>query len=256
MRSALLRLSGVAGLLLVWEAAGRSAVFPEGYLPPPTSVFPQLVRMLQDEEFLLGIVASVLSWAIALGISIGIAVPAGLLLGGLPVVRMASRSVLEFLRPIPPVAIVPLAVVTIGGGPETKILLAVYAALWPILYNTMYAFDEVEPLLLQTARSFGVTRAGVLARVVLPSAAPFVLTGIRLSAALAFAVVISAEMLTGAAGGIGEFILEASSGVTDMDRVLAGVVVAGVLGFLINACLEWLHRRLFAWQATDEEAAT
>ena len=250
MPRAMLRgLTGVLVLLLLWEVVVRAGAVPADYLPPPSVVFPQLAAMLMDPAFRLAVVATVLSWAIALALAVGIAVPAGLALASVPWLRVASRTVVEFLRPIPAVALVPLLVVSVGGGPTTKIALAVFAGLWPILFNTMYAFNEIEPLQVDTARVFGVGRLQVLTRVALPSVAPFVLTGVRLSAAIGLAVVISAEMLTGASGGIGQFILAAASGATRMDRVLAGVVVAGVLGYVINAALERAHRRWFGWQS-------
>lgn len=247
MRAAVLRLSGAASVLLLWETVGRSDVFLEDYFPPVSAVFPQLVSMLGDREFLLGIVATVLSWAIGLAIATVVGVAVGLVLASRQAARTASRAIIEFLRPIPPVAIVPLAVVTVGGGPGTKIGLAAFAAVWPILFNTMYAFDEVEPLLVETARSFGLSRTRVITMVALPSVAPFVLTGVRLSAAICLSVVIGVEMLTGTSGGIGESILDASSGATRMDRVFACVMVAGVIGYLINEALERAHRRWFGW---------
>ncbi|OLR92650.1 ABC transporter permease [Actinokineospora bangkokensis] len=251
MRDGLLRLLGAACVLLVWEAAGRSGVFLDGYLPPPSEVLPRVVALLGDGGFLLGVVATVLSWAIGLLIAVAIGVPLGLLLGSSATARAASRSVVEFLRPIPTVAMVPLAVVAVGGGPGTKIGLTAFAALWPVLFATTYAFEEVEPLLVETARSFGLGRAAVLARVALPSVAPFVLTGLRLSAAIGLSVLIGVEMLTGTSGGIGEFILVAASGVTRMDQVLAGVVVAGLLGYLINEGLERAQRRWLGWGARE-----
>ena len=248
MGAALRGLLGVVCLLLGWEVVVRAGFVPSDYLPPPSIVFPQLVTMLVDPGFQLAVVATVLSWAIALALAVGLAVPAGLVLASVPWLRIASRTVVEFLRPIPAVALVPLLVVSIGGGPVTKIALAVFAGLWPILFNTIYAFGEIEPLQVDTARVF---RARVLTRVALPSVAPFVLTGVRLSAAIGLAVVISAEMLTGSSGGIGQYILAAASGATRMDRVLAGVVVAGALGYLINAGLERLRRRYFWWHEAE-----
>lgn len=255
MRSGLRGLVGVVGLLLLWELVVRSGLAPADYLPPPSVVLPQTIRMVADAAFLRDVIATVLSWAIALVLAVVIAVPLGLLLASVPAVRTGSRAVVEFLRPIPSVALLPLCVITAGGGPETVIGLSVFAGIWPILFNTVYAFDEMEPLHVETARSFGVGRLGVLTRVALPSAAPFVLTGVRLSSAIALAVVISTEMLTGSAGGVGDVILQAAVGATRMDKVLAGVVVSGVLGFLINAGLEWAQRRWFGWQATLEPAS-
>lgn len=255
MSAVVLRLSGFVGALLAWEAVGRSDLFLDGYFPPPSEVFPQAVSMLGSQIFLLHLVATTLSVAIGLGIATAIAVPLGIVLAYSPLTRAASRSVLEFLRPVPPVAIVPLAVIWIGGGPETKIGLAVFAALWPILYNTMYAVDEVEPLHIATARACGFGRARVMRAVVLPSVVPFALTGVRLGLPIALSVVISAEMLTGASGGLGGSILEAASGVTRMDRVLAIVVVAGLLGLSLHFGLERIQHRWFRWAVTEREAS-
>jgi NitT/TauT family transport system permease protein len=145
-------------------------------------------------------------------------------------------------------------VLWVGGGPATKIGLAAFAALWPVLYNTMYAVEEVEPLHVATARSCGYGRTRVMLMVVLPSVAPFALTGVRLSAAIGLSVVISTEMLTGTSGGLGGSILDAASGVTRMDRVLAAVVVAGLLGLAVNVGLERMQRRWFGWAAGREAA--
>jgi NitT/TauT family transport system permease protein len=247
-------LVGLVGFLAACELFCRTGLIPQQYLPPPSIVLTRLVGLFGDQSFLLDLIASVLSWAIALGLSIAVAVPAGLVLGSVPIVRVATRAIIEFLRPIPPVALIPLAIVLIGGGPATKITLAVYAALWPILFNTIYALDEIDPVLLDTARSFGLSRSRTMFTVALPNAAPFVLTGIRLSAAIALIVVVSTEFLAGGSSGLGTFILDASNGGARMDLVLAGTVVAGAFGFLINEALEQLHKRGLRWSAVDREA--
>ena len=254
MLALVLRLSGFTGALLAWEAIGRSDMFLEGYFPPPSEVFPQVVSMLGNQLFLRDLVATTLSVAIGLGLAAAIAVPLGMILATSTLLRTASRAVLEFLRPIPPVALVPLAAIWIGGGPTTKIGLAVFASLWPILYNTMYAVDEVEPLHVATARSCGYGPARVLLRVVLPSVTPFALTGVRLATPIALSVVISVEMLTGTSGGLGGAVLEAASGVTRMDQVLAIVLVAGLLGLGLHQGLEQLQRRGFGWTVAAREA--
>ncbi|MBY8852328.1 ABC transporter permease subunit, partial [Saccharothrix sp. MB29] len=182
MRALTRGLLGVAGFLLVWELFGRSRLVPSEYFPPPSVVAVELVKLLGDEAFLRDVLATVLALLIAVALSIGIAVPLGLVLGSAPSVRHATRAVVEFLRPIPSVALIPLAIVLLGIGPETKISLAVYAAIWPILFNTIYALDELDPLLVETARVFGSGRVRVLFSVALPSALPFVFTGIRLAA--------------------------------------------------------------------------
>ncbi|MGQ0837031.1 ABC transporter permease [Actinokineospora sp.] len=229
--------------------ASRTDLVPSFYLRPPSVVLPTMVRLLGDETFLRAALATVLATVIAVAIAIAIAVPSGLVLGSVPAVRRAVMVVIEFLRPIPSVALIPLALLLVGTGPDTKITLAVYGALWPILFNTMYALDELDPLHVETARVFGTGRTRVLTRVALPSAAPFVLTGVRLSFAIALAVAISTELFAGGTKGIGTFVLEASSGGSQMDQVLAATVLAGLIGYAANAGLERLHARLFAWNA-------
>ena len=245
-------LIGLGGFFVIWEAAAKSGLVSELTIPPASVVLARLAEMLVDATFLLDVVATVLAWAIALSIAVVVAVPAGLLLGSIPGLRVTTRALVEFLRPIPSVALIPAALVLIGGGPETKIILAVYASVWPILFNTIYALDELDPLLIDTARSFGTSRTRLMASVALPHAAPFVFTGIRMSAAIALIVVVSTEFLAGAVRGIGRFILEASEGAGRMDLVLAGTVVAGAVGYLINDVLERLGRRWFRWSTIVE----
>ncbi|NUU24402.1 MAG: ABC transporter permease [Streptomycetaceae bacterium] len=249
MRALTRGLLGVAGFLVVWELFGRSGLVPSEYLPPPSVVAVQFVKLFGDEAFLRDVVATVLAVLIAVALSAGIAVPLGLVLGSVASVRHATRAVVEFLRPIPSVALIPLAVLLLGIGPETKITLAVYAAIWPILFNTIYALDELDPLLVETARAFGAGRVRVLASVSLPSASPFVLTGIRLAATTSLVVIVSVELLEGGSGGIGQYIATARSGAGRMDIVLAGTVVAGVIGYLLNEGLERAQRRWVGWSA-------
>jgi len=247
-------LIGLGGFFVIWEAAARFGWVSSYSLPPPTTVLPRLVELLGTESFIRDIIATVLAWAIALVIAIVIAVPGGLLLGSIPGLRVATRAIVEILRPIPSVALIPAAIVAIGGGPETKITLAVYASIWPIMFNTIYALDELDPLLVDTARSFGTRRTRVMTSVALPHAAPFIFTGIRMSAAISLIVVVGTEFLAGALRGIGKFTLEATDGAGRMDLVLAGTIVAGAVGYLINEGLELLGRRWFRWSTVVREA--
>ena len=109
------------------------------------------------------------------------------------------------------------------------------------------AMDPLDPLLVDTARVFGTRRLGVLFRVALPSALPFVLTGIRLAATTALIVMVSVELMAGSQVGLGYFIMEARSGPGRMDQVLVGTVVAGAIGVLLNNGLERVRRRWVAW---------
>lgn len=254
MRPAIRGLIGLAVLLLLWEAVGRSGIVARQYLPPPSDVVVSLGDILVDAKFQSDIVATVLALLISVAVAVLIAVPLGLLLGSFPVARHATRAVVEFLRPIPSVAFIPLAVVMLGVGPETKITLAVYAAVWPILFNTIYALDEVEELHLETARAFGYSRVRRIVSVSLPSAIPFVLTGVRLAASISLIVLISTEMIAGGRLGIGTFITVAREGAGRMDLLLAATVVAGAIGYLVNAAFEVAQRRWVSWSSLTRSA--
>ncbi|WP_158882066.1 ABC transporter permease [Amycolatopsis anabasis] len=256
MTRILRNLAGLVGFFLIWEGAARAGLVQQQFLPPPSIVLARVAELLGQVSFVRDVIASVLAWAIAMLISVAVAIPAGLLLGSIPALRAATKAIVEFLRPIPSVALIPLVILVVGGGPEAKITLAVYGAIWPILFNTIYALAEIDPVLVDTARSCGTGRSRMLTSVALPHAAPFVFTGIRMSAAIALILVISTEYVAGASRGIGNFILEASEGGGRMDLVLAGTVVAGVIGYLINEGLERAGRRLFAWSTVDVEATT
>jgi NitT/TauT family transport system permease protein len=251
-------LVGIVIILALWQFGSFTGLFPENYIPPPTTVLPRMLELFtgtfnngEDQNFLADLIATMLTWLLALLIAIGIAVPAGLLLGSVPAVRVATRVIIEFLRPIPSVALIPLLIVLVGSGPETKITLAVYAAIWPILFNTIYALDEIDPLQLDTARSFGFGRVRTMITVGLPHAAPFVFTGVRLASAVILIVVISTEYLAGGTVGIGKFTLDWASGSGRQDIILAVTLLAGIIGYLLDGGFLKLQRVLFKWNTAE-----
>lgn len=244
-------LIGLGVFFALWEAAARSGLVSQVFLPPPSVVLVRLAELAVEREFQRDMIASGLAWAIALLIAICLAVPAGLILGSVPLLRAATRAIIEFLRPIPSVALIPLAIVALGGGPDTKIALAVYAAVWPILFNTIYALDEIDPLQLDTAKSFGFGKARTMITVGLPHAAPFVFTGVRLASAVILIVVISVEYLAGGTVGIGKFTLDWASGSGRQDIILAVTLLAGVIGYLLDGGFLKLQRVLFKWNNAE-----
>jgi NitT/TauT family transport system permease protein len=251
---------GTAGVLAVCELVGRSGLVNPRYLPPPSVIGARLVEILNDRGFSLDVVQSVLSWAIALGIAVGLAVPVGIVFGSMPLVRAAFSSVVEFLRPIPSVALIPLAVVAIKTNPEIKISLAVFGAFWPILFNTMHAMSDIEPVQINTARAFNVGRFRTLLSVKLPSITPFVFTGVRISASVALILIVSTEILAGGGndsdelwerGGLGTFIETSAAGGARMDLAIAATFVAGVIGVAVNMIFTQVQRRWINWSDGD-----
>ncbi|WP_395104876.1 ABC transporter permease [Actinomadura sp. SCN-SB] len=238
---------GVAVLFAASEALGRAGIVDRSYLPPASDVVVRAAELATDTEFLFNVRVTLTAWALGLLSAIAIAVPLGLLLGSVPAVNTATRAIVEFLRPIPSVALIPLAALLLGSGLEMEVPLIIYASSWPILFNTMYGLDEVDPTAKETLRSFGFGRMQVLLRVSLPSAAPFIATGIRLAAAIALILAIGTEILSGFGDGLGTFIGEAGITLNGVEDVLAGTVWAGCIGLIIDAALVRGEHRVFHW---------
>jgi NitT/TauT family transport system permease protein len=247
---------GTVGVLAVCELVGRSGLVNPKQLPPPSIIGQRLVELFNDRGFSLDVVQSVLAWAMALGIAVALAVPIGIVFGSMPLVRSAFSIVVEFLRPIPSVALIPLAIVTIKTNPDMKISLAVFGAFWPILFNTMHAMSDIEPVQINTARAFNLGRLRTLTSVKLPSITPFVFTGIRISASVALILIVSTEILAGGGfesdelwerGGLGTFIANSGAGGAQMDVAIAATFVAGVIGVIINTIFTLVQRRWINW---------
>jgi NitT/TauT family transport system permease protein len=242
---------GLAILVAASEILGRAGIVDRSYLPPASDILARAVGLAGDPDFQTNLLSTIKAWALGLAIAVAGGVPLGLLIGGVPAVGVALRPILEFLRPIPSVALIPLVGLILGAGIRTESTLIVYASLWPVLYNTIYGLQDVDPVAKETLRTFGFGRLAVMWRVSLPAAAPFIATGIRLAAAVALILAVGTEILSGFGQGIGIFIAQAENGTDSAKDVLAGTVWAGALGLVINALLVQAEQRLFRWHAAQ-----
>jgi NitT/TauT family transport system permease protein len=251
-------ITGVAVFLLLAEAAGRLGIISRSALPLTSSVLARVVLLAGDTRFLADFAATVEAWAAGMAITVAAGVPLGVLLGSLPGVRFATMAIVEFLRPIPSVALILLVSVLLGPGLRMSVTLIVYGAIWPVLYNTMAGIDDVDPLAKETNRAFGFSGLATVRMVSLPSAAPFIATGIRLASAVAIILDIAAGYITGPINGpgIGAFIAQESTGASDLTVILAATVWAGILGLALDLLLMGAQRRLLRWHhARLDEAA-
>lgn len=238
--------AGAAGFLVLGELVIRFGISDGLAFPSPSTILYEAVRLPADSQFMAGVATTMANWALGLLIATVVAVPLGVLLGAVPPLERAVRPILEFMRPIPSVAIIPLAILLISVEQMMKVSVIVYASIWPILLNTLYGMHDVDPLAKESLRSFGFGKLSVLTRVSLPSAAPFVATGVRIAAGVALVLAVSAELLAGGVAGIGVFVGTAGSG-NRVDLVMAATVWAGLLGVLANTLLLAGERRLFHW---------
>ncbi|MFI9553533.1 ABC transporter permease [Nonomuraea endophytica] len=240
---------GVAAFLLLWEVVSRAGLFT--WLPNASDSLIRFATLAADPVFLGDLAATLTAAILGLGLAVLLAVPVGLLLGTVPIVEETTRAIVEFLRPIPSVALIPLALFFFTPEINAKIALIVYAASWPILINTLYGVRDVDPVAAETLRSFGFGAGAVVWRVALPSAAPFIFTGVRLAASVTLILAISVEYFVGGASGVGRFLIEASTGIGEsaMLDVIATLIWAGLVGLVVNAVLLRAERRLFRWRS-------
>ena len=173
------------------------------------------------------------------------ALPLGLLIGRLPLARKLVDPTLQFLRPVPVTAWLPLSMILFGLGPRSAYFLVFLGAFYPILFNTVFGVRSVEPRLFEAASMLGCGSSAQFARVVVPAALPSILTGLRLGLGFAWIIIVVAEM-TGVPTGLGAIIMEARQ-LSRTDIVICGMIVIGVCGFLSDRILLLLGRYLLSW---------
>lgn len=237
--------AGVAVILVLAELASRTEVLPSRYFPPVSQTFVTLLGQLGELSFWAAIGHTLQGWALGLGIAALLAIPVGIAIGTSQLRYRACRVLIEFLRPIPSVALIPLAILLYGVGLESKVFLATFAAFWPLMIQTLYGMQDVDPLALDTARVYKLRRSERLTKVILPSAVPYVATGLRISSTVALILAVTAELVIGSAG-LGLEINQARVGAAT-ELMYALIIVTGLLGWGLNGIFTRAERRLLRW---------
>lgn len=235
----------VVGLLLVIEVLTTWYV-TSAYIPRPSEVLTALYSELLRGDMTQGIGRSLRTFALGLLIAIVAGVLCGVVLGASPRTFSVFKLIIEFLRPLPSVALIPFSILILGVGGATGVAMAAYASFWPILFNTYYGVRDTDPIAIDTARNFGLSRRSVLRRVLVPSAATNIVAGIRVSAAIALILTITVEMIT-SSGGLGFFIVQMQTA-TRTEDMYAGVFAVGLLGYVINLIVATLERKAVFWK--------
>lgn len=233
-------------LILIMEWGTRAGWISALSLPRPSDVF-ETFRQLYDSGLLfkhLGPSLSRLAVGAIIGASVGISV--GILIGLFSYVRSGLVPLVAAIFPIPKIALLPLFVIWFGIGEGSKYALIAFGTFTPTVVATYGAVDNVDRTLIRMGQSFGLPWWSIVRKIVLPGAMPGILSGLRISLAIAIILLVAAEML-GAEYGIGAYILEAGS-LYDLERLFAGVVILSLLGVLVSAVIGFAERRLLGWR--------
>ncbi|MBF4481375.1 NitT/TauT family transport system permease protein [Rhodococcus rhodochrous J3] len=243
---------GVLGFLTLWELVARLHLLPRDALPPASTTLARAAELLTDPAFLTQIGYTLWAALVGYAIALVIAVPLGLLLGLSNRLYAATSTIVELVRPLPPIGLVPLLVLVAGQGLEMKSAVVALGCVFPLLVNTIHGVHSTNGVARATARSFGWSPALVAYRVVWPSAVPSVLTGVRVTVSIALILCIGAEFIGGSTTGLGSWLLLQSMLPQGIDSVCAGVIIAGLLGLLINAIVSVLETKYASWARRDE----
>jgi ABC-type nitrate/sulfonate/bicarbonate transport system permease component len=252
-RPAVLGLRAVSLLLffvLWWGVSLLNAhvlkVFNPILLPAPDEVLRAGIKMAASGELLKHITASLsrVVWGFGIAAALGIAV--GTALGRSRLLEHLVEPMLEMLRPIPPLAFLPMMVLWFGIGEASKVAFIAYAAFFPIFTTTIEGIKYVDPVLIRAASSLGASERQIFWHVVLPAATPNIITGMRLAFGLSFFVIVAAEFIA-ADSGLGFLINDARTFFL-VSNMLLGAAVIGIIGVLANVLLRKLEGRLLRWR--------
>jgi ABC-type nitrate/sulfonate/bicarbonate transport system permease component len=235
----------IALLLALWELAAASGTMPSLSFPRMSEILATWWRLVLSGELLAQLADSL--WRMFAGYFIGVAlgVLIGLVMGYFRVFYNLLEPITEVLRPIPSPAYLPIVILFLGIDDEMKIFMIAFASLFPVLINTYSGVRSVDPIQLQTARTFGVAGRKLVWQVVLPAASPYIFTGMRVSLAVALIVMVISEMVA-ASSGIGFFILSAQRGF-QIREMFAGVLTLAVVGYALNRLFVAIENRVLAW---------
>jgi ABC-type nitrate/sulfonate/bicarbonate transport system permease component len=243
-------------LIGLWELVSWLNTSQQWFFPPliPSPVD---VARAANEEWKLGflqtdIPVSVLRVVFGFLIAAGAGVVLGVLTGSVKLVQWVLHPILEFLRPVPPLALFPIFLLWFGIGEMSKIIFTAVVAFFPIYLNTYDAVQHVEPNLIRAAGALGSSRWQRFWRVIIPAAAPGMFVGLRLGYAISWFALVATELIA-ANSGLGYRILEGRL-FFRVDRMVFGAIVIGILGYVTSLALVYADHRLFAWRRKASES--
>lgn len=237
----------------VWQVLSTTGVLPERYFPQANAVVERIGQVLVLPAFWATVGNTVESWGLGLAISGVAGTVAGILLGSSDRAYRFCRVTIELLRPIPPIVILPLALLVLGVTLKMKLLLIVQGTFWVVLLQAVYGVRAVDAVMLETAQAYGMSRARRFFSIQLPGSLPFIVTGIRIAAIFSLIVSIVTE-LVGSAPGLGNDILKAMSSGDDRS-MYALILLTGILGVIITAVFSALERLVLFWHPSQRKAA-
>jgi len=244
-------LSQVSGFLLIllllafMELACRKHWLDTVYFPAPSRIFSTLIHGFRSGELWKHTRATLLRAAIGYGLAMLIAVPVGLVMGGVRWIGSLLEPLVDLLRPMPSAAVIPVAILLFGIEDRMKIIVIIFGALWPTIISTVDGIRGVDSLLIDTGALLQLNGLQSLLRIKLPATLPAIFTGMRISLAIALILTVTAEMIAGS-NGLGYYILDSERSFA-FPEMFSGIVVVGMIGYVVSRLFVSIDYRILFW---------
>ncbi len=219
-------------ILLIWELITRFSGWSSQVFPSPLAVFTSMQELISNGQLLKHTVASLFRVSVGFFLAVILGIPLGIILGRLKVAKLLFNPLVQFLRPISPLAWIPLAMLWFGIGDLPAIFLIFLSSFFPMVVSTSVAVESIKPTFFQVAANFNFNRYEVITKIVMPAITPEVITALRLTITIAWIVVVAAEMIA-VQSGLGYMILDSRNALR-MDYVMVGMIVIGIIGLLLD----------------------
>lgn len=244
-KDTILTISGFLGFLIIWEIISRSGFFNQNLFPPPSIVWKSFIESIISGELAIDLQSSIVRVMIGFFVGGLFGIILGLLTGRIDIFRLTFGQIANFLKNIPAIAFVPLAVVWFGIGEISKVFLIAWSTIFPVWINTHHGMLQVEKHYLWVIKSLGANKLQVLKEVIFPNAMPYIVSGLRIGIAMSFIALVASE-LAGAFSGIG-YRISVSHLIFRVDKMLLGIMTLGFLGLSADKLYLFIVKKVFPW---------
>lgn len=235
-------------ILAIWQGLSDFGFIKPMLLPPPSKVATTMWELLVSGALIKHLAISLLRVLEGFAIAVLVGLPLGIGIGLSRTLDRATDLIIQLIKPIPPIAWIPLAILWFGIGEGGKVFIIFLGAIFPVLVNTVDGIRQTDHRFVELARVLEVTRPRFIFRVVLPGALPSIMTGLRVGLMVAWICVVAAELIA-ATGGLGYLIMDARQ-LMQTDQVLVGMLSIGAMGKLLDVILKAAEHRLIRWKTT------
>lgn len=233
-------------ILVLWEVFSRTNLIDPKLFPPISEVGAAFFYLIKSGELVFSATNTLMLCFAGYLLACLIGISLGLVLGFSQKAYYLFEPLLETLRPIPSAAIIPVAIIAFGIGREMEMFVIFFGSIWPILINTISGVHTIDPVLVDTGKTFKLTKNEMLRKIIIPAALPYIATGMRISLAISLILAITVEMIAGGGGGLGFLILDYERSFR-FPEMYAGILTLGGIGYFLNFLFKKIEDSYLFW---------